>query len=421
MTNSTRTRPRNDATIIRGDDSPECRAADAKVAVIIEDVLAGRRSDPSARGEIAGILCSMNIFAEVAATAEANQMEREELEERLRALMLRKILVANGTKHLNFEKLRGRSACGWLRQFARAARQSELRNLRTAQRNFGVPIDHTTLEGTVAFSELAAPDAVNTPFAANLSLHKTDEEIALEESASNLIEEFTRTARYLRGDRVIMVKADVLRRFLNLPNARRLPSPADRDYVLRQLNKDEKAAYKSASVAFRLKTGDLDPADVTTDKRLIAIWENHDVESLEGMLERPGEVAHTLAVVASMQRPRPNSVILERFRRQVSVISDLPEWADVADRLAAAYIATEFSPLSSYNEHRLTEDDMKALEAKHQLDQKNWKPACREAAKFIGAPAGKNEQAIRRTLDAYAVAAGAIEPGLLSKKDGTGK
>lgn len=412
MTSLTHVRSRSIAT----DETNECREADARVAAIVEQHLEGNQTDRSARSAIAGILCSTNILSEVARSAHAvNAMEREELESRLLILMVRKIIEPKGEKHFNFEKMRGRSACGWFRQFARAARASELRNLRNAQRRFGIPVDLMS-EGMMGFAAASAPEAVNTPYAANLSVYKTDEEIALEESTDDLIEEFTRQSRYLRGDRVIAIKADLLRRAFNLPNARRLSSPTDRDWVMRRLTKDDSIAYKSASVAFRLKTGDLDASDVTTDKRLIAIWDNHDVDSLEGLLEKPGEVAHTFAVVASMQRPLPNSVVMGRFRRQVSVISELPEWDKVAANLTDAYIATEFAALSSYTEHRLSELEVAELEAKHALDQKKWKPACRAAIKFVGSPAGTSEAAIRRTLDALAVASGAIDTSSTKRK-----
>ncbi|MFS0884996.1 hypothetical protein [Aeromicrobium sp. 179-A 4D2 NHS] len=393
----------------RNGDEAVCREADLKIAAIVEDVLAGRRGEKSARAEIAGILCSTTILASVAAQAQATASEREELEGSLRYLMLRKILEANGEKNLNFQMLRGKSACGWFRQFARKASPSELRNVRGANRRFGVPIDTNDMDYQ-KFVELATPEAVNAPFAANLAQYNSPEDLAAEENASSLIEEYIETARYLRGPRVTFIKADVLRRFFSLPNATRLPSPTDRSYVLDQLESDEKVAYKSASIAFRLRMGELDPEDVKTDRRMIAIWNNHDDESLENLLDRPREVAHTLAVVASMQRPRPNSVALNRFRRLVSVVSELPGWKDVAKTLADAYIATEFNALSSYNEHRLSEDEVAELHAQHELDKAKWGPAVEAAAEFIGAPVGVTEAAIRRTLDHHAMAAGAIEP-----------
>lgn len=405
---------------IRNADEAITREADAKIAVIVDDVLSGRRGEKSARAEIAGILCGTNILASVAAQAQASASEREELEGCLRYLMLRKILEANGEKNLNFEMLKGKSACGWFRQFARKASASELRNVRGANRRFGSPIDTNDLDYQ-KFAELATPEAVSAPFAANLQQYNSPEDLVADETASSLIEEYTETARYLRGTRRTFIKADVLRRFFSLPNATRLPSPADRSFVLDQLENDEKVAYKSASIAFRLRMGELDPEDVTTDRRMIAIWNSHDDESLENLLDRPREVAHTLAVVASMQRPRPNSVALNRFRRLVSVISELPGWKDVAKDLADAYIATEFNALSSYNEHRLSDDEIDELNAQHELDKAKWGPAVEAAAAFTGAPVGSTEAAIRRTLDHHAMAAGAIEQAGFKGSDKKGR
>lgn len=392
--------------------------ADSRIAKIVADVLDGNRTEKSGRAEIAGILCGTGILGEIAAGEPITPMEREELEANLQALMLTKILTANGEKNMNFERLNGSSACGWFRQFARAATPSEMRRVRNMRKRFGVPVDMmASAVGGPAFGDMATPEAVNTPWAANLSAHKTTEELAHEESASQLIEEFTETARYLRGPVVTFVKADTLRRFYDLPNATRLPDPQDRQFVLDELEKDNKIAYKSASIAFRLRTGEIDRDEVKTDMRLVEIWNSHDTETLDSLLDRPGEVAHTLATVASMQRPRPNSVALNRFRRLVSVISDLPEWKPVAEELAEAYIATEFNAVSAYNEPRLSEDELAELSAKHQSDQKRWAPAVKAAMEFVGRPTGASEAEIRRTLDSHAMAAGAIESSYLKKPE----
>ena len=378
---------------------------------IVLTVQNGTRTEASARAEVAGILCSTNILRDVAHQAQASIMEREELEEKLRALMIQKILEANGDKNFSFNLMDGKSACGWFRKFAQTARDSELRNLRSAQRRFGTPIDHTTMEGGgISFNELSGVAPVmDTPWASNSSLSKGVDEILHEESTAQLIEDFNTKSRYLRPDRIPFIAADALRQYFNLPQAVRSANPADRRFVLKTLKADEKAAYKSATVVFQLKVGDIDREEITTDPRLLAIWKNHTVDSLDSLLDRPGEVAHTIAMAASLSRPRPSSVALDRFRRIVASLSDLPEWTAIAPDLANAYIATEFNALSSYNEHRLDADELAELTASHRANAAMWTVIAKKAAKFVGVPLGRDIASVRKTLDTYAIGAKAIE------------
>jgi hypothetical protein len=393
---------------------------DQQVQAIVEAVKSGARSDDSARAEIVGLLCGSTILRDVAIGAQAGQMEREELQERLNALMVGKILTANGDKNFSFNLMDGKSACGWFRKFAQTARDSELRNLRSAQRRFGTPIDHTTMEGAggMSFSELSGgKQAMDTPWASNSSLGKSNDELMHEESTAQVTDDYLRTARYLRGDRMPFLRSDALRQAFKLPQAVRAPDPSDRRFVLETLETDKKAAYSSASAVFSLKVGDLSRDQVTTDPRMLDIWKNHNEESLGSLLDRPGEVAHTIAMAANLSRPRPSSVALDRFRRIVMSLSDLPEWKEFAGDLASAYIATEFSALSSYNEHRLNDDELEEVKATHAAHAATWPTVAKAASKFVGAPLGSDIETVRKTLDNFAIGAKAIETNTLRGND----
>ena len=157
---------------------------DERIQSIGQDVKNDSRTESSARAETAGLLCGTNILRDVANTAQAAQMEREELEERLRALMIQKVLEANGDKNFSFTLMDGKSACGWFRKFAHTARDSELRNLRSARRRFGTPIDHTTMEtggSGVSFHDVSSSSpVVDMPWASQSSLGKSVDEIMYE-------------------------------------------------------------------------------------------------------------------------------------------------------------------------------------------------------------------------------------------------
>lgn len=386
-------------------------AVDREIQEIVSEFKAGTRPEESARGAILVLLQNTGILAQVSRGPKVREHEQEPLETSLRDLMIEKVLTPNGDKNFSLNLIDGKSGCGWYRKFATTARDSELRNLRSASNRFGVPIDVTTVGGAPGSDPHTHGANLDTPWATNANLHRSTDEILHEESTAQLTDSFIKKARYLRGDRIPQVQADYLMRFFNLPSAARPAQPTDRAFVMKTLSKDSKAAYRSASVAFQLRVGDIVEGEVSTDPRLIEIWRNQSTSSLNTLLDSPGKVAHTIALAATMPRPRPSSVSLDRFRRMVQAASALSEWTEIAETLANAYIATEFTALSSYVEHRLDDDETAEIEATHSENFKRWPDVALQASSFVGAPLGKDVETVRQTLETYAIGAKAIETG----------
>ena len=341
----------------------------------------GAVSAVHARRVIAALLYGSSIPESVAAGWSGDLQLRVDIADRLRLLLFTKAMQeADGG--LRLDRIADRaSASGWATQLCRAALPSAARDVRLRQRERPHPMVGGGQDNQVAnrprtiteVAELVAPTSVVT--AAGI-------QVAGEHAADTgllVVAGMRSGSRRHRG-------AAHLRRILGVQAPARPPDLETRQRIAALLDRDPKAARRSALAELARRRG-LPAGSIGADDLLAALWAGYPQDALLTLAGRDHRYAHVVAAAAVSQRPAIRADVAAALTAQIRRLeSGDPAWEDLATELVAAFLAhisdlpSEFSPA-----HRTATPksvDEKALEAT------SFAEFADRAASFGSAPLG---------------------------------
>lgn len=362
--------------------NPSTTEIDSVVHGLIDRHFAGDMDEETTRREIAGVIYVSGIHTDVAARrTDLSQQARRDLADGLLRIVTDRMI--NGD-FFSLQTGRTTSACGWARQVARSAVQSEMRNARRAATRNGAPCD---------------PYGPLFSSATSWSLVDRDTHAAhVDGTVGDLVEEFTTRAKGMRETDRALASAETLCVGLGVQPALRPESMADRDHCLVALQDDPMLAHRSLRAFRALVCGDDADGVGDIDDRLLALWDDQSEDSLEELLSRSPNVTHLIALAAVSPLPRPPKKVIAKVRTLACALPGQrdPRWRELASVLVDAYVASEYEPFSQYA--TMSADAKQATIVGHRIDRSRLEDLLARAVRHPGAPMGDHPRRVLATL-----------------------
>lgn len=359
---------------------------DEAIHGLIDLHFAGHLSEEAARREISGCLYASGIHEQVAARrTDLSPQGRSDLAEMLSTLLTEKMI--SGGNFYSFAIGRTQSACGWARQLAGSAMQSELRKVRRSDTRNGTPLDPHGHE----FSVLAH-------YQTSLIVYD-DPSVRVDANLSDLVEDYTTKSKGMRDTDRVLASAETLCAGFGVAPAIRPEFMVDRDYALKALSADPSLAHRALRTWVSLVHGsDRDAIDASIDDRILSLWDEQTEDSAEQLLALSADVTHMLAVAAVSPLPRPPKKALQKLKTMVMVGNGTRDkaWRDLTSVLVDSYVASEFEAVSQYA--TMSVDAKQAAATGHTIARGRFETLLDRAAMHPGAPLGRSHSQILARL-----------------------
>lgn len=360
---------------------------------IVASVLSGTMDSADARMQVAALVVESGAAAKVA-YEKSNSLTEQEIADI--SVILNDILVDKiiDPESYDFTKASTGTLLGWAMTYARKSKDSRLMNLRQRDTSRYIPFSHYDIlidgSGAEAFgSGIEARISDTDNWSTQSTEFTTDDEVfAL---ALELLGENTKG---LRETGRLFVESAILCLSYRLPMALRAINFADRQYVRDVLISDPSAAHWSLHDWCEIAALEASPEESSFDPRVLAIWDNFDIEEAHLLLSLPSEVPHTLALAAVSPKPKPGRRNLDKFRTAVKKMSATKGWNAIALRIVDSFIASEYEVFSEFNSKEL---DALALR-NHERAISDFPDLLVASANFPGHPLGVTPSAIHASL-----------------------
>lgn len=375
--------------------SPKARSAiasktktvniDKRAQTIVQGVSAGDIPDHEARWEIAALVLESNVINEV---TQAIPSSREQYELRLLLTeFLESKIIEPGNNGFDFKLAAGASLCGWARKMTFAAMASKRRDFRYGESRM-IPV-----------SPIMDANRVSTGQAIDFQYHnyRTPD---YDQHTEEVVSRYEEKAKNARGVKVLHVRAQALSEGFGIPTCVRSADYLERRQLAELLEGDEELGFDSASEYLRhVYSLDLDgnmvadtPSPVMTDVRLLNLWESFKKDDLEELVSKSPVVAHTLALAAVSDMPRPKKALQIDMHRNLALAGKGKGWKTLIVALVESFVALECQTASDWHspsEQRLTE-----MEAARTIAQRNWIDRAAKVSEWKGTPLGGTPAAV---------------------------
>lgn len=314
---------------------------------ILQRYADGHLSDIETRQALADALHRSGIAATVAGEKSYNSHQQlldvtAEMEE----LVVTKMMQQTAGGYDLQRGLDGASVTGWARQLLRVARNSVLRNLRTATDRYDLVEPVVSVEN----------DEIRYRSRASMVFHtQTREETAEMIEAADKGQRMLVAAdwlsarkRHLRDNSRLEAQAASLTHAYDIPVLDR-PRLQERRRLSALLTADPSLAHRSVMEMYRLVGGDADQITNPVDPGFLPLWDDFAYNNLEAIATTDPKVALTLVEAVLADRVRPSRTTLRSFRAAVKSMGPARNWSRVAEEVCESFIALEFEPYSSFD------------------------------------------------------------------------
>lgn len=366
---------------------------DSSSTQIINNYRAAAIDGHTARTLLYRVIAESGICAEILRSTPVPGVERTWLKNRqddfqseVHRLIYRKLGLVENEEQSTFFNLDTppRSLTGWTRQFLRTAYPRMVFDLYQKERR-QLPTEHETL---VNLSNAARVTSAETEY----FTHEECERQRIEQIGDHYME----ISRGLREFRRAEVRAQSLMDGLSLPSTVR-PRKADRLCLYRMVSMDLTLCEKSAWNMLNILKNK--PAVHDCDERLLALWDDYSVESLELLVSagKPAIRAMVLPALADYQAlsKRREKLLLSSVKKMGNKSA---RWATLAESLVRLFIAEEFHPrLSGATEEELELERRRERAFRRAITAKS-DHIYDQVAGFEDHPLGETQEDIRTNL-----------------------